>query len=240
MSGYKQGQCPVCPSSDAYTEWGNGTAKCFSCGYRPRDSVEATLQRLKSSHENEKKNWVSLPADYNHYIPPKALVWLQKYGITDKEMRKHRIGYSEEKSLLVFPVFFDAELLMWQGRYFGEDQDFRKWTTHGSKDVFYLPEEWEDDTIVVVEDIVSAIKVSRIINCTCLFGSAMPDRLLRRTQALFKRAKVWLDPDKKKESIEMAMAMIERGIPTTVVLTDRDPKEYPTADLREIILGDVQ
>lgn len=234
-NGYQQGKCPKCPSTDAFTEWGNGSKHCFSCGYHEGekwDGLDITRNRMAF----EKAKAVHLPSDYDTYTPNFALKWLQKYDITAKEIRENRIGYSADRSLLVFPVVDrSAALLMWQGRYFG-DEPYPKWVTYGTRDdVMHFPKHHESDTIVLVEDIVSAIKVSRVTNCMPMFGSQLSQTMLLRVSKLFKKARVWGDPDATKKSMKTSFALTELGCPSTIIVTEKDPKEYGTADIRQIV-----
>ena len=51
---YEQGPCPSCKSSDAYTEWDNGSAYCFSCGYRPKGAKEDIPERVERTFRGDR------------------------------------------------------------------------------------------------------------------------------------------------------------------------------------------
>lgn len=233
-------KCPKCPSSDAFHVWDDGHGHCFSCGFHqyPNMTIESLKSSLKSNEKKSKFHYeISLPADFDYHIPSEAMAWLYKYNLTRLEIHRNKIGWTETFQSLVFPVFgVSQELLLFQARYFGPNDKVPKWKTFGSvKDLIHLPEKHNDDVLVLVEDIISAIKVSRVKNCMPLFGSHLPLETVRRVSKLFRTGRIWLDSDKRPEALKMALACSEYGMPTTVIFTDKDPKEYPTADIRELV-----
>jgi DNA primase len=90
------------------------------------------------------------------------------------------------------------------------------------------------DTIVCVEDVLSAIKIARLSPDYCatpLLGSSMS---LETTQALserFKKILIWLDRDKAKEAIRISRNLKQRGILVDVVISPKDPKDYEKGEI---------
>jgi DNA primase len=90
------------------------------------------------------------------------------------------------------------------------------------------------DTIVCVEDVLSAIKIARLSPDYCatpLLGSSMS---LETTQSLSERFKsilIWLDRDKAKEAIRISRNLKQRGILVDVVISPKDPKEYDKGEI---------
>jgi hypothetical protein len=238
-----KGKCPKCPSSDAYETYEDGHSHCYSCSYHEHGTLSlAALKNSLTVGKEKGPSGVSLPEDFDYYLPPYAGDWLLKYRITQTEKQKNSIGYSATYESMVFPVFGEdrTKLEMYQRRYFGDDPDIPKWVTKGTKgDVLHLSNHHEHDIIVLVEDIVSAIKVSRVTNCAPIFGSNLSEAMARRIVKLFGKARVWLDPDKKLHSLKTSLLLTELGCPSTVIFTSKDPKEYGTADIRQLVnLGD--
>lgn len=195
------------------------------------------MKALIVPRERERKGTVKFPTDYTQHIPDFAWGWLNQYGLDRTDTQKFRFGYSEARESLVLPVFIAGELAMYQTRYFGSDPKQPKYRTFGfNNDVIFFPQEHpEHDVVVLVEDYISAIKVSRVTNCMPLWGSAVSQEVIYRLTKMFKRAKIWLDPDMKEKSIKTALIMSGMGIPTTTVFSDRDPKMYMTADIRRML-----
>jgi len=156
-------------------------------------------------------------------IPLKAKQWLLKYGITNQEIEQNNIAYNANSDILVLLHTQNY----WQGRCFGNQS--QKYLSKGLKPLTIYG---NGDTIVCVEDILSAIKIARLYYCaTPLLGSSMS---LETTQSLSERFKsilIWLDRDKAKDAIMMSRNLKQRGILVDVVISPKDPKEYDKGEL---------
>jgi len=158
-------------------------------------------------------------------IPLKAKQWLLKYGITNQEIEQNNIAYNANSDILVLLHTQNY----WQGRCFGNQS--QKYLSKGLKPLTIYG---NGDTIVCVEDILSAIKIARLSPDYCatpLLGSSMS---LETTQSLSERFKsilIWLDRDKAKDAIMMARNLKQRGILVDVVISPKDPKEYDKGEL---------
>lgn len=143
--------------------------------------------------------------------------------------------YSFSKDLLIFPIYdMDKNLLMWQGRYFGESQDHPKWLTYGAKDVLHILGP-DSDRIVCVEDLISAAKVSSVTTVMPLFGSNIGLGLATRLSKRFKWLTVWLDMDKAKESLKTRLKLSGLFENISCVVTPLDPKEYNHDQIKEFL-----
>ena len=158
-------------------------------------------------------------------IPMKAKQWLLKYGITNQEIEQNNIAYNAKSDVLVLLHTQNY----WQGRCFGDQN--QKYLSKGSKPLTIYG---NGDTIVCVEDVLSAIKIARLSPDYCatpLLGSSMS---LETTQSLserFKKILIWLDRDKAKEAIRISRNLKQRGITTRVVISPKDPKEYTKGEI---------
>ncbi|MGL4336095.1 MAG: hypothetical protein ACRCST_04310, partial [Turicibacter sp.] len=82
----------------------------------------------------------------------------------------------------------------------------------------------KSDTVVVVEDIVSAIKCNRYVNALPLFGSSLTTKILSNLTK-FVKIFIWLDADKMKNSME-AVNLLQQIHPcVSCIFTTSDPKE---------------
>ena len=236
MSYVKHKPCPACGSRDnlaVYTDH----EYCFGCGYilfynyHPR--------RLGNVKEQSQKI-VSLPEDIAGYIPAVAQDWLKKYDLSQKELFENNVVWSESRQLLLFPLFDDKHFLWgYQGRYFGKDEKHPKWTSKGNYKnlgrVYHpLLTTSKDSSIILVEDIISCIKISRQYNCCCLFGSNID---YNKYISIYNNNKtdgfiIWLDKDKMKESYLFSKKFNDLGIPCSVISTELDPKMYSNEEIR--------
>ena len=183
---------------------------------------------------------MSLPEDIAPMIPAVADAWLKKYQLTQQELLKHRVVWSEYRQLLIFPYFSkDNYLYGYQGRYFGTDPKHPKWTGKGSfkeHSNLYLTSSKESD-IIIIEDIISSIKLNRLYNTSCLFGSYID---INKYISIYKEHKpssfiIWLDRDKRKESYLYASKLNSIGVKASVISTEKDPKDYTTEELKVIV-----
>lgn len=230
--------CPKCGSRDnlaVYTDH----EYCFGCGYVLFYNYHE--RRLNNVKEQAQKI-VSLPEDVAPYLPAEADTWLKKYGLTQRELIDNRVVWSESRKLLIFPYFGDRNFLWgWQGRYFGTDEKHPKWTGKGNfKEQIKV---WnpltrpKDSSIILVEDIISTIKLSRIYNSSCLFGSSINYNKYINIYNTNKPKEliIWLDKDKRKESYIYSYKLNNIGVKSRVISTELDPKCYSTEELRTII-----
>jgi hypothetical protein len=160
-------------------------------------------------------------------IPIEPKRWLLSYGITNEEISKYNIAWDANKQVLILHY----TQTYWQGRCFGDQP-----TKYLSKGIKPLTIFGNGNTIVCVEDILSAIKIARLepeICATPLLGSSMS---LETTQSLserFNKVLIWLDRDKAKDAIRISRNLKQRGVNSNVVISPKDPKEYTKGELIE-------
>jgi hypothetical protein len=217
---------------------------CWACGYGDGASDSSRIRRFheQTGDTSRASVQVVLPEDIGTYIPHHCLDWLGKYALTNKELIDNKVLYSEKWDQLIFP-YFDVygNLLAWQGRQFGEGRSSthkdRKWFSQGDLKKIYhiLPNKDSYDTIVVVEDIVSAIKVSRHVPCLPLFGCNISKERLLRLSKLCSKVVCWLDPDKRREGAIGAARAGLFGMEGVVIFSERDPKEHSDSEIQEYL-----
>lgn len=223
-------QCPQCVSRGSDRSQDNlGVYSdhkwCFSCGYYEGEKQE--FYKPEQVMETKQHDVNSLPIDFDlSNIRLDALTWLKSYGITNAEITANYIGWSKSKEFLIFPVYGeDGWLVMWQGRYFGH-QNFPKYHTKGSKDVFHVLGMEHSSIVVLVEDIVSAIKVSRVCKCMPLWGSEITRQQGNVLSKDFEQIVLWLDPDKKKECLKFKIWLELFFDKVSIIYSEKDPKYY--------------
>jgi len=97
---------------------------------------------------------------------------------------------------------------------------------------------YDDDTLVVVEDPVSAIAVSRNYDSLPLFGSYFrPDWYRKLGTLKYKNIVFWMDHDKAMESMKYALGL-RHLYKTYWIDTANDPKAY-TAEQCSVIVENV-
>lgn len=236
---------PRCGSSDACGVYDDGSMYCFSCSKYTPPKIKDRIRNYKQDlPKNLLGNIVELPYDITAVLPKKVIRWLSQYELTNDEMDKYEFSYSDWHSMLIMP-FRDKErkVQMWQGRYFGTENR-PKYYIRGDKTSFLdimLPHYWDDSilsVLILVEDKISAIKVSRQFPCLCLYGKSLPYSHLLALSEKYNRLLVWLDGDAIRKSYKMMLRLsgfFRHGVGT--ILTEDDPKCYTDKEIAELVVS---
>ena len=258
--------CPRCRDRGQDTRGNNlaiyadGHKWCFSCHYYEPCPIEQRLLPAKIPARTKGTN-LDFPDDFSNNLSVEASDWLRRYGITFSEIKKHKIGWSPSRKLVIFPIYGEGDtLLAWQGRslelvnrpigpndrptesqrskgYIVEGPT-RKYLTFGTvRDIAHVLEpdhsKWPD-MLIVVEGVLDAIKVSRVAPAMPLFGSHMPLEAIIRASKRFYRLGVWLDRDKTVEAVKTVLRA-SQYISSFMITTPGDPKEYSEGGIEMFI-----
>lgn len=247
MSNFvKHDKCPACAKlgkdngSNNLGVYSDGSVYCFSCGYsRSAKGTEKLKEALQRTDTTIAKT-ISLPRDVCFELPIIARDYLRKYSLTQGDINVNRIMWSEEWMRVVFPYFDGERLLGWQGRYLGNQGNKGKWYSQGDlKDILHIcggPRTAASErTIVLVEDVVSAIRVGHTVACAPIFGSHLSVKNAFRYANMYPELIVWLDKDKEKYSVTVTYQLQMLGLHCISITTDKDPKEYSDKEIAEIL-----
>ena len=234
--------CPQCFGSDPLGRFDDGHAFCFSCGWYESGSKFKKFKQVSAENNNKNAtNNVFLPYDCTDSLPIDVINWLFKYGISNKEIAQYQFKWSPSWSRLVFPIYDKVgKLRFWQGRHFGPhiDKVSSKYFTVGLKDDYdVIPGDGDVESLVVVEDYISAIKVSRTHAACPIFGSSISTQRTCRFALRYSEIVLWLDFDKRKAAFEWKVKnkVLFRSI--TPVFVTKDPKDYSDDEIAKIIQG---
>ncbi len=241
-------QCPNCASLTAL-----GEIKCFKCGYRHKTN-DKTWFNVPSSNDATVVLPETLTFSYNKFHP-EAIEWLSKSYIFDRLVDKHHIGYDNAAHAIFLPAIKDNKIMFYQMRYLYKSapvkyKTFGKTSTHTiSYNNFANPQ------VVIVEDMLSAIRVGEVANVICLSGTG----LTKTTQQLLAKYDVyifWLDPDTPGQQatykIYNTLNKLNRKDEVKSVYLDRltaskayykinhqvvtmDPKHYPQSYIKDVL-----
>jgi len=236
-------QCPRCratgrdSSGDNLACYPDGHKYCFACGYvvpaTQLSQLNKELKRLQGIMSDKVSLSHALPDDVDLDFSVDALSWLKQYGITEKEILDHNICYSVSKEWLIFPYYNtvvgdDEDLIAWQARSF--DGEGMRWKSFGPiGDVVYPVGDNNTSTkVVIVEDIVSAIKVGRVQTTVPLFGSDRTkiEKMIQRLSRSWQQIVFWLDRDAQDRAVWAAMQCPLYACRGYVIATENDPKTY--------------
>jgi len=242
-------QCPRCRAVGRDTRANNMAVYpdnhryCFACGYTmaaPQlTQLDTELKRLRGIVSPTKSETYDLPSDVDLDFTVDALTWLKQYDITEAEILEHNICFSLSKNWLIFPYYNnvigeDEELIAWQARSFADDDS--RWKSFGPiGDVIYLINDtMASSKIVIVEDILSAIKVGRIHTAVPLFGSDRPklEKMIQRLSRSWHELIFWLDKDAQDRAVWAAMQCAVYSCRGFAVMTEQDPKVYGVDEIK--------
>jgi hypothetical protein len=245
--------CPRCRSygkdskGDNLAIYSDGHKNCYACGYYiPSVTTIGTVKEklTKKDFDDGYKRYPQvcdrLPLDITPYLSLSAREWLMPYGLAPIETR--RLWWSDYKQQLIYPVFDEeGHLLMWQARNFGEGQ--KKYFTSGNvaDTIHILPEDGVKSPrpLILVEDAISAIKVSRYFRAMPLFGGYITSKNLIRLRdhvlGIKDELGIWLDPDKHQDGLELRDRARELGIDAFLVISKCDPKLHSDTEISELV-----
>ena len=231
--------CPRCGSKDNLGVWQDGHKFCFGCRYYTPAPDTIDLLKRKTTMETYKNNGIGHidTSMYTPTIPTRPMEWLTKYGITKQEIIHYGILWDEEGKSLVFSYRdSNGDTFITNSRYFGTDPLHPKYLTNGHKSrVPYIKNKASPTSIILVEDVVSAIKIARFASSCSLLGATVPAEAIKWLSERFKTIRVWLDMDKASQSLLEASKLSQYVHDTRVILTPLDPKEYSNTELLNIL-----
>lgn len=243
----KHESCPACGSRDNVGVWDDGGKYCFGCHWIAYPNFAARLQnleahryqQLQSPLDNNGDEIIELPADCTDELPASIYNDLCQY-LTPQEIKACQIGWSETEERWIFPIFDKNQYLVyWTGKYCGNDKRTNaKYWSEGSREEAcrLFGDNHYSNRVVFVEDLLSAVVVGRVAPAVAILGSKIPLGFVRKLSSRFKGAVVWLDKDKRKESLLEALELnswFPEGV--KVVFSGFDPKCYNRTEVEKFL-----
>lgn len=218
---------------------------CFRCGehsFLPHgiQSIEAIRKREAEYRNRIQNGSISLPDDYTLDIPMHNMTWFLQYGITAELARAYSIGYSPGLDRVVLPVFEKGELVAVQNRATDihvKPKYLNPWGRHVSDAVFWSDEYHESPVIVVVEDILSAIKGGQVLPFASVLGTKISDARINKIVARASHVFLWFDGDEAGQDarVRYTKELKFQGVHVWNIVTPLDPKKYTVTEIRKII-----
>lgn len=203
--------CPKCGSKDNLARYSDGSSWCFGCGSLEKANRIPTESRAETRP----------PPQLVKEIPKKFLAYYAKFDISPEDV-EHYFEYWPSQDRVVYTV---GEF--WEARSVDKSP---KTLSYGPKP-FHMLRNMDRQDVCIVEDIVSAIKVSKVCTAMPLFGSALKSEYLQKLLKQGQKLYIWLDADKIETAFKMAQKVGNAGRKATVVFTQHDPKVYSTEEI---------
>lgn len=223
--------------------------RCFNCDYKGKMSFRQSKREVRGNLAMPKEASIPEDAEFNPaYWPKGAKDWV---GDLIGEAMKHKFFYSDSQQRLSIP-YFDADGLLWtNARYLGVDGAYpkyilRKTARMGQERPFYLNDWTPSQTVVLTEDCLSALHVSRLDGITGIacMGTTLSYDAIRKVQYLQPtKVYVFLDNDNKdvkRNQIKMKKQLdLHLTCEVEIVRADKDPKNLTTEKIYELLNSSV-
>lgn len=206
-----------------------------------------TLQELRELDELNKKaeqqarqgTFEYLPADFTTELPLEGRLWLYSAGLSPKDWKRYGVGYSETQRRVILPVYDDKGNLVWQQQRAIFDGQRPKYLQpsrdKGGTLCHIVPAGATRKRVVVVEDIMSAYRVGRVLPTASILGTKLSSGQAKEL-AKYSEVTTWLDGDRAgrdgAKAIRKSLGLVTK---VTNVQTELDPKEYSDHDIRRIL-----
>jgi len=243
---------------DNFATYSDGSGYCWNCGYtRLSDNAISEFLSKGKCCIPATPPLITTPFDCCLDYPKKSIDWMNKYSLTKMDMLNNGVLWSSDgvgfnykgvriqaTDLLIFPLWNNEVLEGWQGRYFGNDGRIPKWIGRGDlQEVYHIlfngkvgQAKNDANQLVLTEDIISAIKVSKLgICCMPLFGVNIKSRWKLLRILRYQEVIIFLDPDMHTKSLLQSKEGALQGVRNRCILSTKDPKEYSYDELREIL-----
>ena len=223
-------------------------AKCFRCGcfgVNREGRVRGFFDKEKSRDAIDVKHGdITMPYDSQGDIkewPSQARVWIRRARVTDEEVKRYGISYSRRLGRVVLPVYDSGNMVGYQARKIHEEDDGPKYYTRTSEPermVFTVANDNHTDTVVLCEDVLSAIRVGRFMPAGAILGTSTSDYSLKLLTQGKKHVIIYLDYDnrvvintsiKLKHKLELLLKDVK------LIRTDRDPKGLSDIELQDVL-----
>lgn len=230
--------CPKCGSRDNRGVYEGGSEWCFGCRDYKRSSESPYVSQYKAKDHDYSEDNIILPDDASHDYNDPGLSWLLKYDLTIPELIKHNVYWSQYRKQVLFSWYSsDGELLAYQARNFAPGSKSKCYTQGDVQSllpIYHKDPTGRSSTLVLVEDPVSAIKVSRRIDCMPCLTSTLHPTKINRLARLYGAFVVWLDGNMLTNAQQVAQRFHFLGCEARVVYTKEDPKEQGDNTIEEL------
>lgn len=232
--------CDSCGSSDAVSEYDNGTY-CFSCHH--------STYKFSSRPTNYTNDYKTIECPYRVQNVTKnglADCFLRERHFTQSMYFLYNLQESTDGNFLVLPGIREGKRQFLEIRNLNPERiKAPKYQTVGTKKILYLGNRlfnWFDQKglkIIIVEDMLSCMRVGLRHNCVALRGTSLSEEVLSIFCQLSPATHLylWLDSDipgqKATEKIIDKLSWL--GNPITKILTEKDPKMYTDTEITSIL-----
>lgn len=185
---------------------------------------------------------IRLPKDFTRNLADfsaRGVMWLKQYDITDEEIDTYGIGYSASMNRIILPIYQDGKLAMFQARRLDDKEENKYLTFKAEPAQFLVTNADYCHHLVVVEDMLSAIKVGRVCSATALLGTGMSESRVNFLRKNFSIAHIWLDDDNRE--VRKAQLVLKNKFElyfkevSLITKVGKDPKCLNTKEIKSVL-----
>jgi len=246
--------CPNCGvGTNTYAAIVNHNHKYYSCycnacgpvDYETKGELSLAelkhIQELNEAAAHMPPKEIKLPEDTTYdetEFSREARLWLYKAGLSPTMWRKYRIGYSPKLARVVLPVYDNEKLIWFQLRAVYKEQKPKYIQPSAPRDHVIFQGKGNRSKAVVVEDIMSAIRVHEAQNEYTAFSLLGTKLTSNQSNILgtFSEVVTWLDGDRAgiagARNIRKVLSLLTD---CRNIRTNKDPKCYPNSEIRSIL-----
>lgn len=212
----------------------DGKTFCFRC---------KQAKQLKSLFKNLAKGElilreIEVPLDINgRLVEEDAYQWLNKYNINwsylgdlffwDNKSRRWIFPYGKFAWMRSIDPEVKPKML-----YAGKKED---------QTLYYLKTIFDPVSLIIVEDIISCIRVNEFQDCIALCGTSLSEKKKEELLKIIKKTKyqnviLWLDGDQAgRKGAEKLRKELKSYIDIRIIRTKKDPKCFSSKEIKEIL-----
>lgn len=213
---------------------------CFraKCGLR---GFISSIPGTTSVDKSAPKTKTFVPKEYKGTFDPIPLDVLstmeERYGLTAGEFAHQGIRYDSSRDRLVMPLFdFRGEIFGYETKAMPGCSDAVKAIRYGLREttgIHYARKgQYGSESICLVEDVLSAVKVSRYVAAVALLGHNLTDVMVSELRKQTDTLILMLDNDVQKKALYYRKKYKFFFRNFLVVLLSNDPKETDDTELK--------
>lgn len=225
ISSYKSPAITGQYASSAYSSGGNGSSEVCA----GKDTGQVTRVSYPTDARNQVRLWTS----------NEAKIWILQYGLSMDDINAAGVCWSDKFSSILFPRYLDGNMVAFQARRF-PNEGGPKYVTYGDSASLYdaLRGSTGRDTLVLVEDYLSGLKVSQVAPAFVLNGTGLKDAQLTYLLKDYSKFVIMLDNDNwqvKTSQFKLLKRVSTFAKKASIVEVTKDPKEYELAELKTLL-----
>lgn len=218
------------------------SAKCFRCGaqgYIGGSSYKPSMSRspfgVRAKKSGKVPNDLSLSWDD---FPPEVIVYLNKCGLNESDTNSNGIGFSNKINRLVIPV---NNLTRGYAGYITKSfsDDTRYYTNMPDPKYGYhhLLTHDEDAGVLICEDVLSAIRGSKVLSTFSLCGTELTQTAKMELVGHHHKFYLWLDNDNTQVKLKQLKIKNELSLygEVNLIYSDVEPKHLTDEEIYNII-----